>query len=81
MSDSQSRYSQGAGESSSVHEDDQSVGQNDQDETESLDLDNIKNASDEGESDLYTTDGCKQTLAKVRWFPFLLINSSTTDTS
>ncbi|KAA1095326.1 hypothetical protein PGTUg99_022289, partial [Puccinia graminis f. sp. tritici] len=57
-------YSQGADESSSVHEDDQSVGQNDQDETESLDLDDIENASDEGESDLYTTDGCKQTLAK-----------------
>ncbi|KNE90631.1 hypothetical protein PSTG_15949 [Puccinia striiformis f. sp. tritici PST-78] len=37
----------------------------DDDLTESLTLDDIENASDEDESDAYTTSGCKETLAKV----------------
>ncbi|KAA1088052.1 hypothetical protein PGTUg99_024312 [Puccinia graminis f. sp. tritici] len=63
-------YSQGLAESSSFHEDvdesnNESIAQNDQEETELLTLENIDNASDEGDSDAYTTEGCKQTLAKV----------------
>ncbi|KNF04894.1 hypothetical protein PSTG_01951 [Puccinia striiformis f. sp. tritici PST-78] len=38
----------------------------DDDETESLTLDDIENASNEDESDAYTTSGCKETLAKFR---------------
>ncbi|PLW56539.1 hypothetical protein PCANC_01509 [Puccinia coronata f. sp. avenae] len=37
---------------------------NNKDNTESLSLDNIENMSDEGESNTYTTDGCRETLAK-----------------
>ncbi|EFP86205.2 uncharacterized protein PGTG_12161 [Puccinia graminis f. sp. tritici CRL 75-36-700-3] len=64
-------YSQGADESSLFHEDvdesdNESIAQNDQEETESLSLDDIENASDEDDSDAYTTEGCKQTLAKFR---------------
>ncbi|KAA1134965.1 hypothetical protein PGTUg99_017392 [Puccinia graminis f. sp. tritici] len=60
-----------ANESSLFHEDvdesdNESIAQNDQEETESLSLDDIENASDEGDSDAYTTEGCKQTLAKFR---------------
>ncbi|KNF02575.1 hypothetical protein PSTG_04174 [Puccinia striiformis f. sp. tritici PST-78] len=46
--------------------DDRLAPEEDDDETESLTLDNIENASDEDESDAYTTSGCKETLAKFR---------------
>jgi hypothetical protein len=81
---SQSRYSQGADESSLFHEDvdeseNESIAQisNDQEETKSLSLDDIENASDEGDSDAYTTEGCKQTLAKVGVSHRLIFNQST----
>ncbi|PLW51656.1 hypothetical protein PCASD_00533 [Puccinia coronata f. sp. avenae] len=37
---------------------------NNKDNTESLSLGNIENMSDEGESNTYTTDGCREILAK-----------------
>ncbi|KNE94779.1 hypothetical protein PSTG_11871 [Puccinia striiformis f. sp. tritici PST-78] len=43
----------------------ESVVHNDRNETKSLDLDDIKNTSDEDKFNTYTTDGCKQSLAKV----------------
>ncbi|POW00640.1 hypothetical protein PSHT_12929 [Puccinia striiformis] len=46
--------------------DDRLAPEEDNDETESLTLDDIENASDEDESDAYTTSGCKETLAKFR---------------
>jgi hypothetical protein len=49
---------------------------NNQDNTESLSLDYIENMSDEGESDTYKTDGCRETLAKVsRFFLFFFDRS------
>ncbi|KAA1135792.1 hypothetical protein PGTUg99_024465 [Puccinia graminis f. sp. tritici] len=56
-------------DSSSDNEEDESgdeLDENNQEETEFLSLEDIENASDEEESDTYTTTGCKQTLAKFR---------------
>ncbi|KNE97300.1 hypothetical protein PSTG_09411 [Puccinia striiformis f. sp. tritici PST-78] len=65
----QIRLFDGDGESpsSSNDEDASEVGSLDQgslDDSESLSLEDIENASDEGEDDLYTSCGCKESLAK-----------------
>jgi hypothetical protein len=49
---------------------------NNKDNTESLSLGNIENMSDEGESNTYTTDGCREILAKVSSFCLFFFDRS-----